>query len=160
MVVRRAGRCAAVVCAAAGLVLLAGCDKSLPRATLTSDGEKVRSEAAVYCFKDGRADADVLAKDCEKSKNGIKEVDVRAGTRVRIDVEQRVAKAGWRVALLSSAGDVTGARAKPGDTSYTFTAPPYGQADTVYVEVVQLIPGGPAAAGRGIWKFLMRNPDR
>ena len=73
------------------LLALAGCTKPTPAVTLVSDGQRVRTEATLYC-RDGQSPQQ---HNCASAKHGPTVLSVRAGAQVGVDVDKTLADHGW-----------------------------------------------------------------
>jgi hypothetical protein len=81
--------------ASAGFLVLtlAACEKPSPLVTLVSSGNTVHSEAQVYCFE-GQS---VQQANCAGRAEEVKELRVRPGQPIGIDVDKEVAERGWLI---------------------------------------------------------------
>ncbi|MEU2430685.1 DUF2771 domain-containing protein [Streptomyces sp. NPDC007861] len=89
---KRRRAAAAVGAVSAGLLVLSGCDKPTPLATVTVGTESVATEAA--CYNDGKAIKESLIQGCLNKKTG-PTIEVSADDRVRFGVEPEIAENGW-----------------------------------------------------------------
>ncbi|MCM2391842.1 DUF2771 domain-containing protein [Streptomyces albipurpureus] len=80
----------------AGLLVLSGCDKPTPLATITVGTESVNSEAT--CYNDGKALAESKAQECISKTTG-KTIKVDLDDQIRFGVDTTIAENGWMLYL-------------------------------------------------------------
>jgi len=115
-------RLLAAASATFALAALTGCEKPAPIVTLVSAGESVYSEAAVYCFDEGRTLDD---GECAERTDEVVELSTRPGEVVGVDVAKALADRGWELTLLDPTGQVQEQRTGQleEDHYFSFTAP-------------------------------------
>lgn len=86
-------RLSAVVSAALLVLALSACEKPSPLVTLVSSGNSVFSEARAYCFE-GQS---VQEANCASREQEVKELRVRSGQPIGIDVDKEIAERGWLI---------------------------------------------------------------
>lgn len=86
-------RLSASVCAGLVVFSLTACEKPSPLVTLVSSGNTVYSEAKVYCFE-GQS---VQQANCAGREEQVKELRVRSGQPIGIDVDKEVVERGWLI---------------------------------------------------------------
>lgn len=80
----------------AGLLVLSGCDKPTPLATITVGTESVNSEAT--CYNDGKALPESKVQECLNKTTG-KTVKVALDDKIRFGVDTTIAENGWTLFL-------------------------------------------------------------
>ena len=91
MSARRPSTRGAVLALVASAFALTACEAPSPYVTLVSGSTVVKSEAAVYCF-DAQT---VAAGDCRTEKRPIESITLDKSGYVGIDVDKKLADAGW-----------------------------------------------------------------
>jgi hypothetical protein len=89
----RRRRLSAAVSAGSLLLALTACERPSPLVTVVSSGNSVHSEAQVYCFE-GQS---VQEANCATRAEQVKELRVRSGQPIGIDVDKEVAERGWLI---------------------------------------------------------------
>lgn len=159
-------RLLAAASATFALAALTACEKPAPIVTLVSAGESVYSEAAVFCFDEGRT---LQQEGCSERETEVVELATRPGELVGVDVAKEVADRGWELVLIDPAAPDRGQTSGTLDEDhyFTFTAPalpPDGQ----IVRIQTVVPsrdetgapvldqtGAPVTVPTGEWRFRL-----
>jgi len=140
------------ICAAASLLVLAGCSKPTPVVSVVSGGSTERSDATLYCFP-GQS---IAKRDCRTDTTRLPTVvRVKPGQPIGIDVSRDVAKAGW-VVVLPGAGqrqDQSSGRQVSHYLSFTPQFSP--QAPQVDIDIRMLDHGSESKPTIGLWQFVL-----
>ena len=112
---------AAAAATSAMAALLTGCEKPAPIVTVVSGGTSVYSEAAAFCFDEGQT---LDSGECAQRATQTKQLAVRPGERVGIDVDKELVERGWQL-VISDPQDPqrTQASGVIDDHYFPFTAP-------------------------------------
>lgn len=141
-----------VVGAATAALVLTGCQKPAPGASVFSGTTTVHSEAACWAFEAPSVDADACAQDVlAKASAGeaVASIPVIPGEVIGVSVEPVVADAGWSIRVGGQAITQT-----PLTTTYfRFTFPDLQQvpAEGLSMEIV----AGDDAGTKGVWLFQL-----
>ncbi|MFF7238316.1 DUF2771 domain-containing protein [Streptomyces collinus] len=149
-VVRRRRAVAAAGAVSAGLLVLSGCEKPTPVATVTVGRSSVSSEAV--CYNDGKAlDAASLTK-CAKNAGDIESIKVDQDETVRFGVDPKIADSGWTILVngrqFTEASKKT-YRAIPGSAFFNSQYGTQGDTNTVSIQMGT----NPA---KGLWSFKLK----
>ena len=90
MTARRRLLAAASCCLA--VAALTGCEKPAPIVTVVSGDTSVYSEASTFCFEEG---ANLQSEECAQRATDVKQLEVRPGERIGIDVDKELVDRGW-----------------------------------------------------------------
>ena len=140
------------VSAATAAVVLTGCQKPAPGASVFSGTHTAYSEAACWAFEAPSVDADTCAQDVlAKAASGeaVASVTVIPGEVIGVSVDPVVADAGWNIRIGGQAITQT-----PLTTTYfRFTFPDLQQvpAEGLSMEIV----AGTDAGTKGVWLFQL-----
>lgn len=146
----------------AGLLVLAGCDKPTPLATLSAGSDSVSTEATDGCYHEGGGSLSEKKTASCLSKKGSETLSVKPGEKLRVGVEPKIAKSGW--VLVSEDPPMN----EPSKETYrSFDADDLfqqrnqmgqveGMRKTAKVAVVELGKGGSA---KGMWHFTLRRDN-
>lgn len=140
------------VSAATAAVVLTGCQKPAPGASVFSGTHTAYSEAACWAFEAPSVDADTCAQDVlAKAAAGeaVASVTVIPGEVIGVSVDPVVADAGWNIRIGGQAITQT-----PLTTTYfRFTFPDLQQvpAEGLSMEIV----AGTDAGTKGVWLFQL-----
>jgi hypothetical protein len=148
----RLRRALAVLVAGASLLGLAGCEKPVPEVSVTSGRTFVTVPAAVYCFTVD----DAAANRCRTDRNPPREITVREGRSVAIDVPSELAHTPWVVVLSDPGGTTTRERSPyQVDKTHLSLTPVFTASPKVLAEVVAYRSDGRAVRPVGLWRFLL-----
>ena len=143
-------RLSAAVSAGSLLFALTACERPAPLVTLVSSGNTVHSEAAIYCFE-GQS---VQQANCAGRADEVKELRVRAGQPIGIDVDKELADGGWQLQLVDAAQpDRPLLTSEPQQENhyYAFDLPELPSGTTLQLTVQALDEAG--QPGKGSWQF-------
>lgn len=146
--------------AASGLALLVltACEAPSPSVTVVAGTNTVRNEAALFCFE-GQSLAD---DTCRSEDTQLKQLKVRPGQQVGVDVDKDIAERGWYLELAPAGGQGQEAqRSEMQDEHYfTFTAPDLGgEQGQLLLTVRSVAEGGDPQDVTGEWAFLLVADD-
>ena len=147
-------RLLAAASATFALAALTGCEKPAPLVTVVSGGESVYSEANLYCFEPGQT---LDSGECAQRAQGAKQLEVRPGNRIGIDVDEELAEGGWDF-VLSDPNDpnrTQGVDPQKGHY-FPFTVPGIASNSSLLLTVRSLGQGGQPT---GEWQFELVNTD-
>jgi hypothetical protein len=137
---------------AACLLTLTGCQKPTPIVSMVSSGKSVHSDATIYCF-DGQS---AQQQNCRAPKDKTPTVlEVKVGQQVGIDVDKKLAEAGWVVVLPGDDEDPSNDQASGKQDSHYFAFTPQFESGPLRVEVRMLDDGRTDAATIGNWQFVL-----
>ena len=137
---------------AACLLTLTGCQKPTPIVSLVSGGESVHTDATIYCF-DGQS---AQQQNCRAPKDKAPTVlEVKVGQQVGIDVDKKVAEAGWVVVLPGDDQDPSNDQASGKQDSHYFAFTPQFESGPLRIEVRMLDEGRTDAPTVGNWQFVL-----
>ena len=143
---------AAVSATGAMAALLTGCEKPAPIVTVVSGGTSVYSEAATFCFEE---DATLDAGQCAARESEVRELEVRAGERVGIDVDKELVDRGWQLEIADPQDPQrTQASSTITDHYFPFTAPGIAEGGALMLTVRTVDESG---APTGEWLFELVN---
>lgn len=139
---------AAASATSAMVALLTGCEKPAPIVTVVSGGTSVYSEAAAFCFDE---DQTLEGGKCAQRATETKQLVVRPGERVGIDVDKELVDRGWQL-VISDPQDPqrTQASGVLTDHYFPFTAPAIAPDGTLLLTVRTL---DATNAPTGEWQF-------
>jgi hypothetical protein len=143
---------AALGVVSAGLLVLSGCDKPTPLATVTVGTDSVHTEAA--CYNDGKPLDAAATKTCSAKKKDVKSIKVDPDATVRIGVDPTIADKGWT--LLMNGQPLTAKSTKtftniPGSVFFNEQYGAKGNSTTIAVAT-----GDGASKVYGIWSFTFK----
>jgi len=150
-VVRRRRAVAAAGAVSAGLLVLSGCSKPTPVATLTVGGNSVHSEAV--CYNDGNALNTNSLKACAKKVDEAKAISLSNTDSLRIGVDPKIADAGWALLINGqTAIDFNTAtyRTLPNDLFFNDRYNTGGDTNSVVIQM------GSAKGTKGVWSFKVK----
>lgn len=113
---------------------LAACEKPAPQVTVATEGRVVNLDAKEYCFEPDK---------CRTHEPEKKEIRVRRGGQMSINVPTRVAEHGWYF----RAGDQSGREIKK--LHYVFEIPEDFPAEADF----ELVQGEPGKPPEGVWSL-------
>jgi hypothetical protein len=144
-------RTLAALAAGVSLLALAGCERPLPEVSLQTRTAYVSQPAALWCF----SNADAAANRCRTGEAEPREVRVREGYPVAIDVPAEVGKAPWLVRL-SVPGNPRAQRSPIlKDKTHLSLTPTFAGSPHLLVEVVSGRYDGREIVEAGSWRFLL-----
>jgi Protein of unknown function (DUF2771) len=145
-------RLAAGLSVAVGLLTLTGCQKPTPIVSLVSGGASVHTDATIYCFEGQSAQQ----QNCRAPEGRSPTVlEVKVGQQVGIDVDKKLAEAGWVVVLPGDDEDPSNDQASGKQDSHYFAFTPQFESGPLRVEVRMLDEGRTDAATIGNWQFVL-----
>lgn len=150
-------RLLATTSAVGALLALTACalEKPAPLVTLVSGGESIHKEANTWCFEGQEPPG------CAERAQGTKELSVRGGETVGVDVGDEVAERGWFIELSDPTAGPGAApqRSEPQTGHYfAFTAPNLPSGTTLDLTVKALPEqelADPVAEPSGVWRFTL-----
>ncbi len=151
MTVRR--RLPALAASGLALLVLAACEAPAPGVTIVSEGKTARSEASLFCFEGQSLQDDT----CRSGEAPVKQLEVRPGQQVGVDVDKDVVERGWYIELSNpDGGQGEAQRSEVQDEHYfTFTAPTLGEGGRLLLTVRTVGESGDPQDVTGEWAFLL-----
>lgn len=141
-------RLLAAASATFALTALTACEKPAPLVTVVSGGQSVYSEAATYCFEEGQT---LESGDCAQRSADLRQLEVRQGERIGIDVDKELVDRGWQLELLDPADPQrTQGSSTITDHYFPFTAPGIAPGGKL-VLIVRTVDAQDAPTGE--WQF-------
>jgi hypothetical protein len=134
------------------LLTLTGCQKPTPVVSMVSSGKSVHTDATIYCFEGQSAQQ----QNCRAPEGKAPTVlEVKVGQQVGIDVDKKLAEAGWVVVLPGDDEDPSNDQASGKQDSHYFAFTPQFESGPLRVEVRMLDEGRTDAATIGNWQFVL-----
>jgi hypothetical protein len=144
-------RALAALAAGVSLFALAGCERPLPEVSMQTRTTYVSQPAALWCF----TNADAAAGRCRTGDTEPRQVHVREGYPVAIDLPTEVGKAPWFVRL-SVPGNPQSQRSPIlSDKTHLSLTPTFAGSPQLLVEVVSGRYDGREIVEAGTWRFLL-----
>ncbi|MFF5404251.1 MULTISPECIES: DUF2771 domain-containing protein [Streptomyces] len=149
-VVRRRRAVAAAGAVSAGLLVLSGCSKPTPVASLTVGGNTVHSEA--LCYNDGKNLTAASLKTCAKKVDEAKAISLSDVDTLRIGVDPKIADAGWAVLINGQPFinyNTSTYRTLPSDAFFNSRYNTGGDTNSVVIQMG-------SKATQGVWSFKVK----
>ena len=145
-------RLSAAAFATVALAGLTGCEKPAPNVTVVSGGESVYSEASRFCF-----DESTPLESCPERETTVKQLEVRQGERIGIDVDRELVERGWQLELVDPADEGrTQGSSTLDDHYFPFTAPGIAPGGKLVLTVRSV---NAKNQPTGEWRFELVNRD-
>jgi hypothetical protein len=144
--VRIAARAVGVGAAAAGALLLTGCDKPVPKITVQAGSFSTTITPTTYCFDRGHCRA--------STRIDLPVVGTGPDDKVLVDVPREVAGRGWSVTALSLDGTKNLGGSGPIRDSHSYRVASNANDGAPFIVAVQQLRKGKPDGSR--WSFLVK----